>query len=312
MTLLPTRALPGPGHPHRPGSGWRTSSVSAVAALVLVTGCGDGPTPAPDPGTTAPPTTEPAPTAAPTATPAPTATSEAPTPSEVAVYYLVDTRAGFRLARELREVTGDPLVGAVEAMIEGPTDPDYATTWNSDTEVLSVEQGPGTITVDLSEDARTANAGSEAAALMVQQLVHTVVEAAGEDASVQLLIDGEPAGELWGVLTWDEPVAPENPVDVRVLVQIDRPVEGAEVTSPVTVSGEANAFEANVPWRVLRPDGTEVTDGFTMTTAGQEFAPFSFEVELEPGTYVVEISEDDPSGGEGGTPMTDTRTFTVE
>jgi hypothetical protein len=304
---LPTLALP--GHPHRPGSGWRASSVSAVAALVLVAGCGDGAVPDPEPGTTAPPPT--APTTEPTSTPAPTATSESPTPSEVAVYYLVDTRAGFRLARELREVTGDPLVGAVEAMIEGPTDPDYATTWNSDTEVLSVEQGTEAITVDLSEDARTANAGSEAAALMVQQLVHTVVEAAGAEAPVQLLIDGEPAGELWGVLTWDEPVAPENPVDVRVLVQIDRPVEGAEVTSPVTVSGEANAFEANVPWRVLRPDGTEVTDGFTMTTAGQEFAPFSFEVELEPGTYVVEISEDDPSDGAGGTPMTDTRTFTV-
>ena len=309
---LPTPALHGLGHPHRPGSGWRSSSVSAVAALVLVTGCGDGAGPAPEPGTTTAPTPAPTSTAGPTSTPAPTATSEAPTaPSEVAVYYLVDTRTGFRLARELREVTGDPLVGAVEAMIEGPTDPDYATTWDPDTEVLSVEQSLGTITVDLSEDARTANAGSEAAAMMVQQLVHTVVDAAGEDASVQLLIDGEPAGELWGVLTWDEPVAPQDPAEVRVLVQIDRPVEGAEVTSPVTVSGEANAFEANVPWRVMTPEGAAVTDGFTMTTAGQEFAPFSFEVELEPGAYVVEISEDDPSGGAGGTPMTDTRTFTV-
>ncbi|GAA4288665.1 Gmad2 immunoglobulin-like domain-containing protein [Georgenia daeguensis] len=305
---LPTPALP--GHPHRPGSGRRSWSVSAVAALALVTGCGGGAGPTPDPGTTAPPTA-PSPTAAPTSTPAPTATSEEPAPSEVAVYYLVDTRTGFRLARELREVAGDPLVGAVEAMIEGPTDPDYATTWNPGTEVLSVEQDQGTITVDLSEDARTANAGSEAAALMVQQLVHTVVEAAGQDASVQLLIDGEPAGELWGVLTWDEPVAPADPAEVRVLVQIDRPVEGAEVTSPVTVSGEANAFEANVPWRVLTPEGAAVASGFTMTTAGQEFAPFSFEVELEPGSYVVEISEDDPSGGAGGTPMTDTRSITV-
>ncbi|WP_043497255.1 Gmad2 immunoglobulin-like domain-containing protein [Georgenia sp. SUBG003] len=284
--------------------------LSAAGALLLVAACGSDarPTPTAEPGptTSAPPAVEPE-----TSTAAPPTEGPSTDGSEVPVYYLVDTRAGVRLARELRDVGGDPLVGAVEAMIDGPTDPDYTTTWNPATDVLSVERSDAAITVDLSEDARTANAGSEAAAMMVQQLVHTVTGAADEDTPVRLLIEGEPAGELWGVLTWDEPVAPGDPSDVRVLVQIDTPAEGAEVTSPVTVRGEANAFEANVPWRVLTPDGGEVTTGFTMTTEGQAFAPFTFEVELDPGTYVVEISEDDPSGGQGGIPMTDTRTFTV-
>lgn len=291
-----------------------------VAALVLVlTACTDV-----DPGTD--PTTSASPTGGATATAGPTGepttepgaeptTEPATEPAgteEVPVYFVVDTRNGIRLARELREVVGDPLVGAVETMVAGPQDPDYTTTWDPATEVLGVEDDDGTLVADLSTEARTANVGSEGAAMMVQQLVHTVTGAAGaEDADVLLLIDGEPAGELWGTLVWDEPVAAEDPLDVRQLVQIDRPAEGAAVTSPLTVSGEAAVFEANLPWRVLDDAGTEVEAGFTMTSEGQTFAPFSFTVELDPGTYTVEITEDDPSGGAGGEPTVDTRTVTV-
>jgi hypothetical protein len=273
---------------------------AAGALALLLAGCASGNGAENGGGTTAPVDT-PLPTAS---TPAGTATAT--------VYFTVDTRAGLRLAREQRDVPADdPATGAVEAMIAGPDDPDYATTWNPETQVLAVERGDEAITVDLSEEARTANVGSPGAALMIQQLVYTVTEAIDESAPVQLLIEGEPAGELWGAVSWDEPVAREDPVDVRTFVQIDTPREGAEVTSPVTVTGDANAFEANVPWRVLDEGGQEVEAGFATTTAGQEFAPFSFTVELEPGTYTVEISEDDPSDGAGGTPMVDTKTITV-
>lgn len=257
--------------------------------------------------------TETAGTSAPT-TPDPSASSDTPAPGTVdaAVYFTVDTRSGARLARETRELDAeDPGASAVEIMIAGPEDPDYATTWDAGTEVLGVEVGADAITVDLSQEARTANVGSELAALMTQQLVYTVTSALGSDLPVQLQIEGEPAGELWGVLVWDEPIGRADPMDTRVLVQIDSPTEGASVTSPVTVSGEANAFEANVPWRVLDVDGAEVASGFALTSEGQVFAPFSFTVELAPGSYTVEVSEDDPSDGAGGTPMTDTRTVVV-
>lgn len=230
------------------------------------------------------------------------------------VYYTVDTRTGFRLARELRDLSGDdPGTAAVEAMIAGPVDPDYATTWDPATEVLGVTESDGTIEVDLSAEARTANVGSEGAALMVQQLAYTVTEALDEpDAAVLLLVEGEPAGELWGTLVWDEPVGRADPLDVRLLVQIDGPREGATTSSPLRVEGEAAVFEATLAWRVLDESGAEVIGGTTMTAEGQRFAPFMFPVELDPGTYVVQITEDDPSGGEGGEPMTDTRTVTVE
>jgi len=282
--------------------------VAAAVAVSVLAACTDD-----DPGTgtpsgTATTTASPTPTEEPSPTPTPTAS-----PVDVLVYYLVDTRAGIRLARESHEVTGDDAVrAAVEQMIAGPTDPDYSTAWDPGTEVLGVTRSDGTITVDLSEQARTASIGSEGAATMIQQLVWTATEAAGAEADgVLLTIEGEPAGELWGAVTWTEPVTRVDPLDVRQLVQIAVPAEGATAPSPVEVSGDAAAFEANVPWRVLDAAGAVVTTGFATTSEGQTFAPFSFTVELPAGTYTIEISEDDPSGGEGGTPMTDTRTVTV-
>lgn len=288
----------------------RAARLVLVVAMVAIglAACTDD-----DPGTPTPTATASAPPSpAPTEEPTPTSTATA-TPVDVTVYHLVDTRAGIRLARETHEVTGDdPVQAAVEQMIAGPTDPDYSTAWDPGAQVLGVTRSGGTLTVDLSEEARTASIGSEGAATMVQQLVWTATAAEGDDAAgVLLTIAGEPAGELWGAVTWDAPITRADPLDVRQLVQIAVPAEGSTSTSPVEVSGDAAAFEANVPWRVLDAAGAEVTTGFAMTSEGQVFAPFAFTVELAPGTYTIEISEDDPSGGAAGTPMTDTRTVTV-
>lgn len=287
----------------------RVRAAVLAATLVLLAGCGDDDEPD---GTTAPSTTTAAPTSAAPASP----TGEPTEPAGVwaTVYFMVDTRAGLRLARERQELGDDSVQQAVEAMIAGPQDPDYSTPWNPGTEVLAVTQEDGLITVDMSEAARIANIGSEGAALMIQQLVWTVTEAAGDaTAGVQLLIEGEPAGDLWGVMTWEYPAARAEAMEVRMLVQLDVPAENEVFpSSPVTISGEAAAFEANVPWRITDADGAEVASGFTLTSEGQTFAPFSFDVELEPGEYVVEVTEDDPSDGAAGTPMSDTRTFSVE
>ena len=66
-----------------------------------------------------------------------------------------------------------------------------------------------------------------------------------------------------------------------------------------------------MPWRVLDEKGKVVKKGFTTAEEAFIFAAYSFTVKLPAGTYTLEVSEDDPSGGEGGTPMTDTRTVTV-
>ncbi|NMR19464.1 Gmad2 immunoglobulin-like domain-containing protein [Cellulomonas fimi] len=282
---------------------WR-GALLVLALGVLLGSCAT--TPGGDPTPSEPPPTS----AAPTPSPTPPATAE---PRPTTAYFVVDTRAGLRLARDVGPGSAtDPVQAAVERMIEGPADPDYTTSWNPETEVLGVTRDGTTLVVDLSAEARTASVGSEGAALMIQQLVHTASEAAEEPgAGVLLTIDGAPAGELWGAVTWDEPVTRADPLDVRLLVQIDVPVEGATTTSPVTVSGEAAVFEANLLWRVVDLAGTEIASGFATTAEGQTFAPYSFTVELPAGTYQVVITEDDPSGGAAGEPMTDSRTITV-
>jgi hypothetical protein len=229
------------------------------------------------------------------------------------VYYLVDDPRGIRIAREPHELPAeDTLAAAVAAMVAGPADPDYATTWNPDTEVLGVSNDGGVVTVDLSEEARDSKAGLDAAKRMVQQLVYTVTEITGADDKVLVTIEGRRAGSLWGGVRWTKPVGREAPMVVRNLVQIDFPAEGGASGRKLTVSGEAATFEATVPWRVVDATGAVVRKGFTTAQEGMTLSPYSFSVRLKPGTYTVEVSEDDPSGGEGGVPpRTDDRTVTV-
>lgn len=276
-----------------------------ATVMLLLAGCSPAPLPAPTAG----------PTAVSSATPSPTSPSPSPiiTPTPAApmglVYFVVDTTRGFRLVRESRREAADAR-GAVEGMIAGPHDPDYLSSWPKDTRVLGIEQRAGVISVNLSGEARGANVGASGEAIMVQQLVWTVTGAVDPTAPVLATIEGEPAS--WGHLSWDEPLTRQDALDVRLLVGIDSPGEAESVTSPVRLSGEANVFEATLPWRVMRPDGTVIQEGFVTTTEGQAFAPWELTLTLPPGSYVFEVHDSDPSGGESTRPPDrDSRTFTV-
>ncbi|MFP5415961.1 MAG: Gmad2 immunoglobulin-like domain-containing protein [Actinomycetes bacterium] len=293
---------------------------AALAAVVVISAAGCAPTtPGQAPSGSASP---PAPSAtasgsAPaTGSPATGAPSASPTASEQTqpqvVYFPRDASNGVRLGREMRLVPqDDPLRGVLEVMIEGPIDVDYISGWPEGTRVLSASTQGSVTTVDLSAEARTTTLGSEAASAQADQLLWTVTELVGETTAVDLRIEGQPAGELWGVLSWDGPRLRGDPFSARVLVSIDTPLDGSLVSSPVVVTGDAAVFEANLPWRVLDEGGSVVQQGFTTTEEGQRFAAYRFEVELDPGRYTIEIREDDPSDGEGRRPDVDTRTVEV-
>lgn len=278
----------------------RRNAMVVTAVLAVLAGCG-APAPAP---TALPPV--PSATAGPTSASAPAGVAQA-----LPVYYVAETAAGFRLQREFHRVTTtDPASDAVREMLGAATDPDYSTHWPAGTALRGpVTTAEGVITVDLT-GVGAAQVGSELAELTVQQLVFTVEAALQSTDPVRILLDGKPVDELFGVVGTAQPVARGDVYAVRSLVQIDAPADGARVGRDVVVSGEAAVFEATLGWEV-RQDGEVVRSGFTTTAEGQRFAPYSFTVPLEPGVYEVRVIEDDPSGGEGRPPMTDTRTITV-
>lgn len=286
----------------------RQAAVGAAlgAVLLLLGACGEsaegGFAPAPPPPS------------APPASPGSTEPPQAPGQERaVPVYYVADTPSGLRLYREFHRVrTADPASEAVREMLAGPIDRDYTTPWPEGTSLASpVATADGVITVDLSREVLGGSSlGTPSAQAAVHQLVFTVQAALQSTDPVRLLVAGEPVAELWGAVSTAEPIGRPDRYAVRSLVQIDSPADGAEVGREVTVRGEAAVFEATVPWEVLR-DGTVVQSGFAMTAEGQRFSPFSFTVTLEPGEYVVRVTEDDPSGGEGRPPFTDDKRFTV-
>jgi hypothetical protein len=270
-----------------------------VLLALLVVGCGGGAVR----------------TGAPTA---PTGLPPAPSPEPVEdtrvalpVYYVAETPAGFRLQREFHRVPSeDPPSDAVREMLASPigTDPDYRNLWPAGTALRSpVKRGGDVITVDLTGIG--APVDPALAELTVQQLVFTVQGALQSTDPVRFQVDGNRVDELWGVDT-AEPVERGDAYALRSLVQIDAPAHGTTVSRDVEVTGEAAVFEANLLWEVLR-DGTVVRSGSTTTAEGQRFAPYAFEVTLEPGVYTVRVLEDDPSDGEGRAPLRDDKTITV-
>jgi hypothetical protein len=268
--------------------------------------------------TTQPPETPTSPSTTPTSPP-PTSDSIPPPTEVVPVYYVTETPAGMRLAREFRSVPAPdgPVVAAVETMLaEAPRDPDYQRLWDASTDVDSVEVDDGIIEIDLTGSTDYTGADDEAR-LAIQELVYTVTAALssiGENGGlpVQLLLDGEPTENVWGNVDVSEPVERAPQLEVRQLVQINNPGEGAVVGRSFTVDGDAAVFEATVLWQILDDAGNEVQSGSTTAEACCQFSPFEFSVELEPGSYEVVVSEEDVSGGEGRPPMTDSRSFTVE
>lgn len=248
--------------------------------------------------------------------PAPGAPPPAAGPGEgsrvLPVYYVAETAAGPRLQREFHSVVSpDAPSAAVREMLAEPTgtDPDYRNPWPPGTALRAPVTNSGDVTtVDLTG----LGAGRPAigtAELAVQQLVFTVQGALQDTDPVRILIDGSQVDELWGVDT-SAPVARGDAYALRSLVQIDVPAHGAEVGRTVEVSGEAAVFEATLLWEVRRGD-TVVRSGSTNTAEGQRFAPYAFEIALEPGEYVLRVLEDDASGGEGRPVLVDDKTIEV-
>jgi nitrite reductase/ring-hydroxylating ferredoxin subunit len=93
---------------------------------------------------------------------------------------------------------------------------------------------------------------------------------------IDFAVDHEQDGiiRLFGVSEMD--AQPQDVIDIPVTIEpgpirpifVGRPFNGEQVSSPLTISGSANVFEATVSYQVLDEQGTVIAEGTTMATCG--------------------------------------------
>jgi len=293
---------------------WLWGIVGALLAIVVTLGVtsvlDDDATPAAD---------DPTPTGTPSETGATPSeeTSAPPATFTVAAYFLGRTGRGPKLFREFLPATGkDVAHAAVNVAMNGSADVDYHAPWQpTGASARSVSGDSSLVTIDLAGDAaklhdRPPGMDEATASLAIEQLMRTAQGALKVGrAPVQFLVEGEHVDTLLGESV-SEPLANQKDDDVLAHVWINTPTDGTEVSAGDEVEGLANSFEATVTWQ-LKQGNKVVEEGFTTAEEAFTMAPYSFELpHVPPGVYTLVVSEDDPSGGEGGGPDFDTKDIT--
>lgn len=245
-------------------------AAGATLALVLAA-CGDD-----DDGAAGPTTTAPATTSAPTTTTVPAA------PTDVRVYF---TNADALLAVAGRTVTDTDVVrAALVELLAGPggieAEVGYASAIPAGTELRGVSVDGSVALVDLSAEFG-AGGGSASILGRAAQVVYTLTQFP-EVERVRFAIEGEPVETLGGEgLVVDGDGVDRSAFDaVLPMILVESPTPGAEVTSPVTLSGLNNTFENTVNYTLTDPEGLILEEGFT-TGTGDIGAWGAFETTIE-------------------------------
>ena len=213
----------------------------------------------------------------------------------VKFFFVSDTPRGFKLFSEVQSWTAadDMNFQVVSDLVTGkvvPLDPEYVNLWGSTNTVNSVGIADSLATVDLGEI--SLNVGAEGEQRAIDQIVWTLTEFAPEVKSVAFTVNGKTVESFAGHV--DTTATFERAIDYEVLnpIQISSINQGAELTSPVAISGQACTFEANVVWK-LSQDGKVVQEGFTTASSGcPERGDWSIALaDLAPGNYRIEALE---------------------
>jgi hypothetical protein len=230
-------------------------------------------------------------------------------------FFVSDTPRGFKLFSETQifqvkeggmnlQVVSDLVSGAIV-----PLDPQYSTLWGNGNIVNSVTVEQSVATVDLGT--LNLNVGAEAEQRAIDQIVWTLTEFAPEIKGVAFTVNGKTVESFAGHV--DTSGVFERAIDYEVLnpIQISSINQGAELTSPVTISGQACTFEANVVWK-LSQDGKVVKEGFTTASSGcPERGDWSITVaDLSEGKYKFEALE--YSAEDGSLFAIDDKKFTIK
>lgn len=282
--------------------------VAALAAVaLLVAGCGEEDTDGPAASTTVAPNET---TAAPDATTAPT-TAAADT-TTTAPDGTVDLRAYFLRGEQLaithRAVPETPAVlrAALEQLLQGPTGEEAAAGLTTEvpegTQLLDVALADGTAVVDLSGSFDDGG-GSLSMRARVAQVVFTATQFDNVDA-VAFRLDGEAVTEIGGEgVVVDPPLQRVDVEDIAGPILVDQPQPDTTVTSPLTVTGESDTYEAVLELELVDAGGQVLASEVVMATSGTGTwgtfeATLTFEAEPGPLTLrAIESTGADPSEG---------------
>lgn len=223
-------------------------------------------------------------------------------PPSASFYFVADTPVGFRLFSEERDIEAtaeDLATEAISQLVSGaiqPLDPDYVNLWDQSTSLNSLTVEGSEAVVDL--DFGNLNVGAEAEARAIDQVVWTLTAILPEVESVRFLVNGEVVESLDGHLDASMSFSRGNDFDVLSNVQISSINQKAQLTSQVTIQGEACTFEANVAW-VLYQGGNVINQGATLAEqACPVRSTWQIELgELEEGDYQLEVFETSAKDG---------------
>ncbi|HSJ50544.1 MAG TPA: Gmad2 immunoglobulin-like domain-containing protein [Actinomycetota bacterium] len=279
-----------------------------ITALGLLAGAcaesgpgGLGPVPTTDPTTS--PTSTPSPGPDEPGEPSPTPTS---IDGETMTYEVWFASGDGWLFPTHRTGPANPAVGraSLMALLAGPDQLERAAGVSSavpaGSELLDLSISDGTATVDLSSEFESGG-GSLSVTMRLAQLVYTLTQFPTVDR-VSLELDGEPvevfSGE--GVIV-DPPMTRKTFEDLLPPIVVESLTIGQRVSSPVTIAGSANVFEATVSISIYDAEGNEIVRTFTTATCGtgcrgtySEAVRFEVD-ETQPG--VIEVYESSAEDG---------------
>ena len=291
--------------PSRPANHLLSKAVPAFVAVLLVSACGSN-----------------SQNSSPSNPPVSSTPSESAIPiiddlQDYAFYFTSETAQGFRLVREVHQVSkiendlgDDKGFNSLVMLVDGqlpPFDGDHRTLWNNGTKVNSVSVVEGIATVDLTLGRISLGAESEQRA--IDQMVWTLIENDPTVTSVKFTIDGLVSESLAGHVDFSQVFTLAPSYEVLASVWIDL-LDRSDVSNPVSITGSACTFEANVAWELTKGGDVVSSGATTAATACPDRSNWSIDLgELAPGNYVLKVS--DTSAEDGSLIFEDTKAFTV-
>ena len=291
--------------PSRPANHLLSKAVPAFVAVLLLSACGSN-----------------SQNSSPSNPPVSSTPSESAMPiiddlQDYAFYFTSETAQGFRLVREVHQVSkvendlgDDKGFNSLVMLVDGqlpPFDGDHRTLWNNGTKVNSVSVVEGVATVDLTLGRISLGAESEQRA--IDQMVWTLIENDPAVTSVKFTIDGLVSESLAGHVDFSQVFTPAPSYEVLASVWIDL-LDRSDVSNPVSITGSACTFEANVAWELTQGGDVVSSGATTAATACPDRSDWSIDLgELAPGNYVLKVS--DTSAEDGSLIFEDTKAFTA-